>query len=104
MLPREAHGADVAQGGGTARRAPTPYQQGRGEGGSTPAAEVEQHLQQVRVINHAVAVHIYTPEVAARAAKREQHCQQVGVIHTAVGVHIAVVSGQRGPVSSRKAS
>jgi transcription elongation factor Elf1 len=29
---------------GTARRAPTPYQQGQGERGSTPAAEVEQHL------------------------------------------------------------
>ena len=67
---------------GTARRAPTPYQQGQGEGGSTPAAEVEQHLQQVRVINHAVAVHIYTPEVAARLPEGEQHCQQVGVTST----------------------
>ena len=104
MLPREAHGADVAQGGVTARRAPTPYQQGQDEGESTPTAEVEQHLQQIGVVHNPVAVHIYTPEVAARAAKREQHCQQVGVIHTAVGVHIAVVSGQRGPVSSRKAS
>jgi hypothetical protein len=58
-----------------------------------PTPEVEQHLQQVRVIHNPVAVHIYTPEVAARVAKREQHGQQVGVIHAAVGVHIAVVRG-----------
>ena len=56
---------------GTARRAPTPYQQGQGEGGSTPAAEVEQHLQQVGVVDDAVPVEVFV--AVAALTEREQH-------------------------------
>jgi hypothetical protein len=56
----------------------------------TPPAEVEQHLQQVGVVDCAVAVHIHPAENLPHAAECEQHPQQVGVVDAAVAVHIAV--------------
>jgi len=56
---------------GTARRAPTPYQQGRGEGGSTPTPEVGQHLQQVGAVYCAVPVEVFV--AVAAPAEGEQH-------------------------------
>jgi len=85
---------------GTARRAPTPYQQGQDEGGSTPTTEVEQHLQQIGVVYCAVPVEVFV--AVAAPAEGEQHLQQVSVVHAAVAVHIPPRRGK--PVSSRKAS
>ena len=51
-----------------------------------PAAEVEQHDQQVGVVDDAVPVEIFV--AVARAAELEQHAQQVGVIDAAVAVNI----------------
>jgi hypothetical protein len=67
---------------GTVRRAPTPYQQGRDEGGSTPAPEVEQHLQQIGVVYNPIVVHIFG-EVAC-LSERVQHGKQISIVHAAI--------------------
>jgi hypothetical protein len=50
--------------------------------------EVEQHDQQVGVVNNAVAVEVFG-EVIARLPECEQHHQQVAVVDDVVVVRIA---------------
>ena len=62
------------------RRLPSPAR-GRGVRGEglAPRAEVEQHNQQIGIVNNQIAVHIR--RVRTRRAEGEQHLQQVSVIH-----------------------
>jgi hypothetical protein len=60
-----------------------------GWGRLAPCAEVEQHNQQVGVVDDVVVIHI---ALTASVAEVEQHNQQVGVVHAAVAVHIALGS------------
>ncbi len=56
------------------------------EARSAPTAEVEQHSQEVGVVDDAVAVHILRSTLVA--TKGEQHREQVGVVNTTVAVYI----------------
>ncbi len=52
---------------------------------------MEQHLQQVGIIHHAIAVHIFW-QVGACLTEGEQHGEQVGIIHATAAVYIARTS------------
>ena len=50
--------------------------------------EVEQHIEQIRIVDNSIAVHI--GGVCARCPEVEQHQQQVGVVDAPVAVRVAV--------------